>query len=67
MNEPKIVAGQKELEALYSATRDIEMGAKPHERLRGLAESVLAILEKASQNDTAESLENGSEKDDDKK
>lgn len=48
MNPPKVVAGQEELEAIYSASRKADLGAGQHERLRGLAQSVLGILEKAS-------------------
>ena len=49
-NTPKVVAGQRELEAIYSASRKADLGADQHERLRGLAQSVLVILEKASAN-----------------
>lgn len=48
MNPPKVVTGQRELEAIYSASRKADLGADQHERLRGLAQSVLVILEKAS-------------------
>lgn len=50
MDEPKIVAGQQELEAIYSASRKAGLGADQHERLRGLAQAVKGILEKASAN-----------------
>ncbi len=49
-SESKVVAGQRELEAIYSACRKADLGADQHERLRGLAQSVLSILEKASVN-----------------
>ena len=51
MNPPKVVAGQRELEAIYSASRKADLGADQHERLRGLAQSVLGILEKAAVNE----------------
>lgn len=49
-SKPKVIAGQRELEAIYSASRKADLGADQHERLRGLAQSVLGILEKASAN-----------------
>lgn len=54
MDKPKVVAGQEELEALYSATRKADLGADQHERLRGLAQNVMAVLEKASANGEVE-------------
>lgn len=53
-SKPKIVAGQRELEAIYSASRKADLGADQHERLRGLAQSVLGVLEKASINGEVE-------------
>ena len=50
MNPPKVVAGQRELEELYSASRKADLGAEQHERLRVVAQSVMAVLEKASVN-----------------
>lgn len=50
MDKPQVVAGQQELEALYSASRKAALGADQHERLMGLAQSVLAVLQKASAN-----------------
>ena len=49
-SKPKVVAGQRELEAIYSASRKADLGADQHERLRGLAQCVMGILEKASAN-----------------
>ncbi len=45
MDSPKVVPGQRELEAIYSASRKADLDADQHERLRGLAQSVLAVLE----------------------
>lgn len=47
---PKVVAGQSELEAIYIASRKADLGAAQHERLKVLAQSVMAVLEKASVN-----------------
>ena len=47
MNLPKIVVGQQELEAIYSASRKADLGADQHERLRGLAQTVMAVLQQA--------------------
>lgn len=63
-SEPKVVAGQRELETIYSACRKADLGAEQHERLRGLAQSVLGILEKASVNGE---VETPSKKSDDEK
>ncbi len=41
----KPVAGQNELEALYSATRNVNLPAVQHEKLRGLAQVILARLQ----------------------
>lgn len=53
MDKPKVVAGQRELEAIYSASCKADLGADQHERLRGLAQVVMAILEKAATSDVA--------------
>ena len=50
MDSPKVVPGQRELEAIYSASRKADLGADQHERLRGMAQSVLAVLEAAAAN-----------------
>ena len=54
MDSPKVVPGQRELEAIYSASRKADLGADQHERLRGMAQCVLAVLEKTSENSNDE-------------
>ena len=42
------VAGQNELEALYSATRKADLKAEQHDRLRVLAQAILSRLQQAA-------------------
>ena len=49
MDSSKVVPGQRELEAIYSASRKADLGADQHERLRGMAQSVMAVLEKTAE------------------
>jgi len=63
MNESKSVAGQSELEALYSASRKADLPAEQHERLRGLAQSLMALLEGPTDEETNSEAKSPSDKD----
>ncbi len=50
MDKSRVVVGQRELEVIYSATRDVSKPAEHHEQMKTLAQTVLVILEKAALN-----------------
>lgn len=50
----RAVAGQNELEALYSATRKASLGAEQHEKLRAMAVTILARLQQAAEAEKVE-------------